>query len=187
MINLKLAFLNVFRNKRRTILTAACVISGFLTIIMVGGYYEYNYWGLRESMIRSQMAHIQIYDKDYLNSKEINPFGSMISNPEEIMELVKKDPRVEVVSKRLEFWGVLQSEGGEGKVVNIRGIQPENESMIFTFFTKKSGRELSSKSTGELEIGTPIANAEGLEIGDYLSLTTITDSGEQNADEYQLR
>lgn len=187
MINLKLALLNIFRNSRRTTLTAACVISGFLTIVMVGGYYEYNYWGLRESMIRSQLAHIQIYKNGYLKNKEVNPFKSMMLNPKEIIELINKDPRVLITAKRLEFWGVLQSDGGEGKVVNIRGIQPEKESLIFTFFTKKDGRELSSKSIGELEIGTPLAVKEGLNIGDYLFLTTITNSGEQNGDEYKLR
>lgn len=187
MINLKLAYLNIFRNSRRTILTAACIVSGFLTIVMVGGYYEYNYWGLRESMIRSQLAHVQIYNVDYLKNKEINPFEFMMFNSDEIIELINEDPRVSIATKRLEFWGVLQSEGGEGKVVNIRGIQPENESLIFTFFTKKNGRELSSKSSGELEIGTPLADLEGLKVGDYLYLTTVTTSGEQNSDEYLLR
>jgi ABC-type antimicrobial peptide transport system permease subunit len=38
------AFRNVLRNKRRTLLTMAGIVAGTVSILMLGGYYEYNYW-----------------------------------------------------------------------------------------------------------------------------------------------
>ncbi len=57
---LKLAIRNVFRNRRRTIITLAAMSFGAAAIIVFGGFVHAIYFGVRESTIRSQIGHIQI-------------------------------------------------------------------------------------------------------------------------------
>jgi len=58
-----LALRNIFRNKRRTLITFLAIISGMVGLIVFGGFVEYSFWGLRESTINSQLGHIQVYKK----------------------------------------------------------------------------------------------------------------------------
>jgi len=59
----KLALRNVFRNRRRTLITLAAMGFGAAAIIVFGGFVHSIYYGVRESTIRSQVGHIQIYRK----------------------------------------------------------------------------------------------------------------------------
>ena len=52
---LKLALRNVFRNRRRTLITVAAMGFGAAAIIVFGGFVNAIYWGVRESTIRSQL------------------------------------------------------------------------------------------------------------------------------------
>src|SRR5438067_8305 len=61
----KLALRNVFRNRRRTLITLAAMGFGAAAIIVFGGFVHSIYYGVRESTIRSQVGHIQIYRKAY--------------------------------------------------------------------------------------------------------------------------
>ena len=58
---LKLAFRNIFRNRMRTGLTLAAILSGVSAIILSGGFVEDVFIQLRESTIRSQLGHLQVF------------------------------------------------------------------------------------------------------------------------------
>lgn len=185
MINIKIAFKNIFRNKRRSLLTMACMVSGIITIIVVGGYYAYNYWGLRESLIRSQYAHIQIYKKGYLANKDVAPFDYMIENGEEIIAAIKKDPRVLVVASRVKLWAVMDSGNGTSQIVEVRGIQSDLERLIFTFITKREGEALSGKNPGQMELGGALARELGIQTGETAYISTVSSRGEQNVLQFE--
>ena len=55
---LKLAIRNVFRNRRRTLITLAAMGFGAAAIIVFGGFVHSIYFGVRESTIRSQVGHL---------------------------------------------------------------------------------------------------------------------------------
>ena len=71
---LKLAFRNVFRNKRRTLFTLLAMITGMVSLTVFGGFIKYAYWGLSETTIRTQLGHIQIFKKGYHSKGDENPF-----------------------------------------------------------------------------------------------------------------
>ncbi|MBN2534621.1 MAG: ABC transporter permease [Spirochaetales bacterium] len=181
MIDIKIAFRNIFRNKRRTFITIACIVAGICSIIIIGGYYEFNYYGLRESLINSQYAHVQIYKKGFLENEEIEPFRNVITNADEIIDFLKMDKRVKIISPRVQFWGVLSTLDGKTKPVKIRGVIPKNESLINTFILKRVGKELNEKQANEIEIGNALAKSLDIGVDQYVILTTITADGFQNA------
>ena len=81
MVVLKNAFRNLLRNKRRTVLSVLCISVSIACFLVVSGYYEYNYWGLRESSIRSQFGHIQISKEGYYEHKNSDAFTYIIGFP----------------------------------------------------------------------------------------------------------
>jgi len=175
------AFRNVLRNKRRTLLTMAGIVAGTVSILMLGGYYEYNYWGLRESFIRSQYAHVQITPQGYWSKKEQDPYAFMIPRFMELVTLLEQQPEVETISYHLNYFGILNTLDGASELVMIRGIDPERENKINTFFTKKLGQDLAAKDLGFAELGLALARKAKLDVGGDFTLSTVTSDGSQNA------
>src|SRR5260370_18659021 len=90
---LKLAIRNVFRTRRRTLITLAAMAFGAAAIIVFGGVVNAIYWGVRESTIRSQVGHLQLYRKGFSEKGNLAPFDFLIGDhPAPPPPLVKSQP-----------------------------------------------------------------------------------------------
>jgi len=56
----RFAFRNMWRNKRRSVLSTATVAFGTLAVLVAAGFMEYSFYGLQETTIRTDLGHIQI-------------------------------------------------------------------------------------------------------------------------------
>jgi len=162
-------------------LTLSVLVVGFCAIIIVGGYYDYNYYGLRESLIRSQYAHVQIYHIGYLKNEDIKPFDYLIKNPDKIIREIEKDKDVVVATPRVRVWGILNTMDGRSQRVLIRGVVPEKESIINTFITRRQGNELKAGDFDKAVVGGTLADRLKLSLGSDITVTTIDADGYQNA------
>ena len=181
MVVLKNAFRNLLRNKRRTVLSVLCISVSIACFLVVSGYYEYNYWGLRESSIRSQFGHIQISKEGYYEHKNSDAFTYIIDDYDRIIEEIKKIPEVDVVSERLEFLALSDSLSGKSETVIVRGIIPSKENEFNTFFSKKEGRSLSDTDYGSAELGIVLADNLDINISDHFTLQVVDADGFMNA------
>ncbi|MCX7655978.1 MAG: FtsX-like permease family protein [Treponemataceae bacterium] len=181
------ALRNIWRNPRRSLLTMAGIMAGVTSILITGGYYEYNYWGLRESFIRSQYGHVQLAMKGYREQKEEEPFRFLLPSYEKLIDILRKHPEVEVVSPHLTFFGILETEKGVSELVMVRGVDPEAENRLNTFFTRKAGKDLGVKDLGMAELGFELARKTALNVGSTFWLTTITAEGTQNVLPLQVK
>lgn len=62
----KIAFRNVFRQKRRTILTGLTILGGFVLSALAIGISDGTYTSVIELFTRSRLGHIQIHAQGYL-------------------------------------------------------------------------------------------------------------------------
>lgn len=186
-MELVMAIRNLIRHWRRNLLVSGTILVGILSIIIIGGYYEYNYWGLRESMIRSQFGHIQIYPKGFLENRDVNQFGYKIDNFDEVMKFLKSLPDVVVVTPRLEYMALMNTPDGRSKIVNVRGGIPEEEGLIATFVTHKEGISLRSKDKDNVEVGYTLSKEMDLKLGSQFFLTVVKVDGEQNAMAFNVK
>ena len=69
---LLLAFRNVFRNRRRTVMTLLMVGGGVAGLLLVGGFFAFMFRGLRESTIRTGLGHIQIFTAEHFQRDEVH-------------------------------------------------------------------------------------------------------------------
>ena len=127
MKTLRLALRNIFRNKRRTAITFLAIISGSVAIIVFGGYVEFTYWGLREMVINTQLGHMQLYKKGYMEKGVAEPGKYFIKDPDSVEKAISVFPNVKymrMVSSRLSFSGLIST--GE-KTVACQGIGVDPE------------------------------------------------------------
>jgi putative ABC transport system permease protein len=149
MLEIKLAFRNILRHRRRSLMTLLAIMTGVIGIVIFGGFVEANYSGLRESVIRSQYGHVQLYAPGYLQNHRKDPAGYRLSpaQVDDYLQLIEADERVLVTTRRLEFTGLLGN-AGTSQAAMIRGVDPDNESMINSALTILEGNELAGAAAG---------------------------------------
>jgi putative ABC transport system permease protein len=186
LLNLKLAFRNVFRNRVRSLITLAAIAFGCISLIIAGGFFEDTFLQMREAYIHGHLGHIQVYKKGYLEKGNTRPFDYMIEHPQKVKELIASVDHVKFITPRLSFSGLLST--GENTVSVIsQGVDPIGEKTIGIIegasagVAIEAGENLSSDDMYNVVIGTGLAKAMGSKVGDFIILVSNTVGGALNA------
>jgi putative ABC transport system permease protein len=177
---LKLAIRNVFRNRRRTLITVAAMGFGAAAIIVFGGFVNAIYWGVRESTIRSQVGHIQLYRKGYSEKGNLAPYDYLIADAAALQAELLKLPHVKAVTARLGLSGLISTGDTTTSFVGT-GVQPEGETDLSALAVIVDGKELASRDPRGVTLGVGLARAFGVKPGDDLTLLSTTKAGSINA------
>jgi putative ABC transport system permease protein len=177
---LKLAARNVFRNRRRTLITLAAMGFGAAAIIVFGGFVNAIFWGVRESTIRSQVGHIQLYRKGFSEKGNLAPFDYLIEDYSGLRAELMKIEHVKTVTARLGLSGLVSTGDTTTSFVGA-GVQPEGEADLSSLAVIVEGQDLSSGEPRGITLGLGLARAFGVKLGDDLTLLTTTKAGSINA------
>jgi putative ABC transport system permease protein len=184
---LLLAFRNLFRNSRRTMMTLFMVGGGVTGLLLVGGFFAFMFWGLREHTINGGLGHMQIFTADHFNRDEVHVLDTGIDNWRQVAASVKTGGHVRGVAPRIEFYGMV-SNGDKSSVFMGSAVDPaaENSLGFRTRFT--SGQDLDTKPSGEVEalIGVGLAKSMNVKVGDGLTLLAMTSDGALNGVDVQI-
>ncbi|MEN8125168.1 MAG: FtsX-like permease family protein [Bacteroidota bacterium] len=119
----KIAWRNIWRNKRRTLITIASIMFALFFAIIMRGFQVGSYDKMKENAIESYSGYIQIHKNGYWDDKNIN---NIFSFDKEKITKLESDPRVKNIIPRLESFA-LASSGDATKGVAVMGISPEKE------------------------------------------------------------
>ncbi|TMQ27387.1 MAG: ABC transporter permease [Candidatus Rokuibacteriota bacterium] len=173
---LKLALRNVFRNRRRTLITVAAMGFGAAAIIVFGGFVNAIYWGVRESTIRSQLGHIQLYRTGYSEKGNLAPYDYLIADYAALRRDLVTLPHVRAVTARLGFSGLVSTGDTTTSFVGT-GVQPEGETDLSSLAVIVEGKELATRDPRGITLGVGLARAFGVKPGDDLTLLSTTKAG----------
>lgn len=184
---LLLAFRNVFRNRRRTVMTLLMVGGGVAGLLLVGGFFAFMFRGLRESTIRNGLGHIQIFNAEHFRRDEVHVLDTGISNWQRVAANVRSAEHVRGVAPRIEFYGML-SNGVKSSVFMGSAVDPEAERGMSFSPRLASGRDLAESSSGENEalVGTGVARSMSVKVGDGLTILAVTADGALNGIDVQI-
>jgi putative ABC transport system permease protein len=182
------ALRNLKANGKRSLAIVASIACGVAALCLIGGYYEFTYWGLGQSLVHSQYGHIQLYQEGYEESRDIDPFAKPIERAEELLRILRSDPDIEIATPRaLAFGTAYNARSGKSSVVEIRGVDPKAEASIFTFTTTKRGSWLTAKDSGKCQLAPTLADSIGVGMGDSLTASVVSADGQQNAAEFAVK
>src|ERR1035441_8465817 len=145
---LLLAFRNVFRNRRRTIMTLVMVGGGVTGLLLVGGFFAFMIDGLREDTIRDGLGHIQIFTAEHFRRDEVRVLDTGIENWRQVAATVQSGSHVRGVAPRIDFYGML-SNGVKSSVFLGSAVDPNAETSLGFAPRLAAGRDLDGKPTGE--------------------------------------
>ena len=184
---LQLAFRNVFRNRRRTLMTLVMVGGGVTGLLMAGGFFAFMLNGLREDTIQQGLGHLQIFTADHFNRDEVRVLDSGIDNWRQVAATIKSGPHVRGVAPRIDFYGMV-SNGSKSSVFVGSAVDPVAESSLGFTPRLSSGHDLNPKPEGEVEalIGAGLAKSMNVKVGDGLTLLAVTSDGALNGVDVQI-
>jgi putative ABC transport system permease protein len=185
---LKLAFRNVFRNKRRTLITLSAIAFGCASLIINSGIIYFIFHGLREDAIHGRYGHIQIYKRGYNKTHMVDPLGRTISSREfeEIRSLVSGLPHVDDVTPRLEISGLITYGGKSVSFLGV-GVDPQKDAQFSNMISMVEGSELSEKDPLGVILGKGLAAKLQVRAGDFATLLANTPDGNYNAVDVRIK
>ncbi|MCD4679716.1 MAG: FtsX-like permease family protein [Bacteroidales bacterium] len=163
---LKLGWRNIWRNKRRTLITIASIFFAMLFALVMRSFQFGSYDHMVNNVVQSYTGFIQVQNKDYWNDKVID---NTFSISDSLIDLVKSSYNITDVVPRLETYA-LASYKLQTKGVMVIGIQPSVEDHL-THLSKRiiKGNYLDDENSGLL-VSERLAAYLKIDVNDSLVL-----------------
>ncbi len=180
---LKIAFRNVFRQKRRTVLTALAMVVGFALSSVFIGWSDGAYSGIISMFTRNRIGHIQVHRAGYLDKPSLY---DAIDSYESVGEKIARVEGVEAWVPRVYSAG-LGSVGDKTLAVQIIGVDVGRE-VNATRFNRKiiDGTVFSDAASREAILGVGLARVLNAGVGREIVLVTQGADGSLANDLYAI-
>ncbi|WP_299998265.1 FtsX-like permease family protein [uncultured Cedecea sp.] len=190
--DIRYTFLNLFRQSRRSGVTLLAITLGGVAVFIFGGFVDYSFWALREQTIRTNLGHIQLYEKGYLTSGANNSLQYTINNYDEVKNILMADPqvgpKVSTITGQLGFTGIIsQYDKGASTFFTGVGIEPQTSLVLGSLDKIISGSDLSRVEQQDITIGSGISDALSAGYGDWADMLVVNPEGGQNAMSSKVR
>ncbi len=162
----ELAWRNLWRNKKRTLIAAASVFFAVLLALIMRSMQQGTYNYMINSSVSLSTGYLQVHAKGFWDKRSLDK--SMEYSKQKTQE-IKNIPHVTNVLPRLESYTLI-SYGKSTKVTPVIGIDPEKENSM-THLKEKliKGSYLTDSSNGML-ISQGLAEILKVSVGDSVVL-----------------
>jgi len=126
METIKIAWRNLWRNKRRTLITSASVFFALFLALLMRGFQLGSYDLMVYNIVHAYSGYFQVHARGYWDDKIIN--NSFEFTPE-IQQAIAEVPEIDGYALRLESFA-LGSYGLQTKGVMVTGIVPDEENQL---------------------------------------------------------
>jgi len=158
MTDYQLAWKNLWRNKRRTIITAASIFFAVFFSLVMRSFQLGAYDRMFKNIIESYTGYLQIQHRDYFDEPTIdNSFE--LSQP--LIDKIESDPNVNTLVPRLESVALAADESRTQGVM-VLGIDPEGEEKVTDLKSKLVKYKLTPESIQALKESTIPARTKKL-------------------------
>lgn len=166
---LRMAWRNVWRNWRRTVIAGIAIALGLTFILVFDGFLGGMNEALYGNTVKLQGGHVQVHAPGFREKANRLPLLPML-DPGAAVEAALAQPEVIAVSQRIETGGMVSSREGTLSVV-ITGIEPEQEAPVSLVAENVvQGRWLEGNDEDVLLIGKAMAERLEVTVGDRVTL-----------------
>ncbi len=159
---LLLAWRNLWRNKRRTLIASASLFFAVLLALIMRSMQEGSYDYMIDASVSLYTGYIQVHKAEYWDKRSID---KSMEVSEEVENNLKAIEHVTLITPRLESFSLI-SYGNATKVASIIGIEPKQENQMTKLKEKLiKGNYLTENSKGLL-LSEGLAELLKVNVGD---------------------
>lgn len=171
MLTLKLAYRNILRQRRRSLLTALSMAGGYILFVFSMSLLEGSWSNVVDIFTLDHTGHIQVHKDDYAKRPKIH---KTIENPTVVEKTLKNHEDVTGWAPRV-YSSALAYGGNKTSIAQIFGIDPELEPTVTRILQKVSaGKYFSAQPNADgyfpAMIGRGLANSLKLDVGGEIVL-----------------
>jgi putative ABC transport system permease protein len=167
VLGLRLAWRNLWRNPRRTVLTLSAVAFATMILIFMVALQRGSYRAMIESAVSVFTGDLQVQARGYHDDPRLERSLAQASALEERVAAV---PGVQTVTSRAESYALVSSPSRTYGAA-IVGVDPRREPELSTLPRSiRDGRFLASPRAAEAVVGRTLARNLSLSLGDELTL-----------------
>ena len=179
---LKLAWRNIWRNKRKSFIVLSSVIIGMIAVIFYDGLDHGMLRQMLNNQISNSVSHIQIHKKGFNDNKVIK---SYIPDNELVENVVKNQKDIKAYSKRVITFGLLSSASSSSGVY-IYGVYPDMEAKVSDIKKSIIEGKFFNGSKRDIVIGKQLADKLGVGIGDKVVVMSNAPNGNIGSDLFRV-
>jgi len=176
---MNIAWRNVFRHTRRTIITAAAISVGLSSMIFMNTMMNGADKMASRNIIDFETSHIEIFAKGYYREEGVFPLDTTIENPATITAKMREISGIKGITERVKFQARISNGIDELPVLGM-GVDIYNDNRIF-----RIGESIAAgtylQDEGDVLIGENLASDMALDIGSYITIITRDRNGTYNA------
>ena len=179
----QVAWRNVWRNGRRTLITATAMGVSVAICIFLSVFTNQFYSVFFDLLVTQKMGHIQIQNVDYAQSKSVH---DTIKGGDKLIEDLQKLDGTKGVSAKL-YGNLLVSGATDSAGAQVVGVFPEAEDSARSASDQiVEGAYLSESASKEVIVGVTLFDDLDLTLGDELFVYTQASDGSMAYDLYNL-
>lgn len=177
-----MAWRNVWRNSRRSLVTMAATTLALLVMILYAGLMEGYLAGMERSILDVDLGDLQIFASDYRKNPSIH---TRIEDPEAIIGLLEQDGFT--ASARLLTYGLAAANDASAGV-SLRGLDVESEFEVSDIHNQLTGGSwLDPSDPAGVVLGRRLAHTLGASVGDELVILSQGTDSAMAIDLYRVR
>ncbi len=167
MDEFKLSWRNIWRNKRRSILTIMAIVFAVTLLVFMLSFQFGSYEDMINASVTLDTGHIQVMAPGYHDDSRI---WKVIDDPGEVLDRVQGLENVKAASMRMEAFCLASSEK-RTKGVFIAGVDPKQEKKVSRLSdSMKDGHYFKPSDYDAAIIGYLLARHLKLSTGDTLTI-----------------
>ena len=165
-MNLRIAWRNIWRNKKRTLITVSSIMMAVIIAVFMRSFQEGTYAKMIDNAVGQFTGYVQVHQKDYWADKTLD---NGIELTDSLLQQIKSVEDVENVNFRIESFS-LASHKNNTKGTLVMGIDPEKEKSMLNIEPKIIEGAYLNDNDNSILLGSGLAKYLSINVGDTLVL-----------------
>jgi len=183
MLFLSLAWRNIWRNRRRTLITLASILFAVLFASFMESLQKGAWNHMINSVVNYYFGYAQVHQQGYWDDRTLDKAFPLADSLETI---TRQLPRVKNVLPRIESFALAAGETATAGVL-VTGIDPRAEDTMTQLRSRVSGGSYFSTGDQAALVAEGVAERLNLQVGDTLVLISQGFRGVNAAGKYPIR
>jgi ABC-type lipoprotein release transport system permease subunit len=169
IVYVKMAWRNMWRNWRRTLIATIAIVLGLILLIFMDAAIRGSDQAIFGNAVRLYGGNVQIHAPGFRDKASHLPLLPL-DNADIVIEKAREQPHVVTAAKRINTGGMVSSREGAFPV-SITAIEPENEAAVSLVAENiTQGRFLKGEDENNILIGQELASLLDVTVGDRITL-----------------
>lgn len=180
---LKIAWRNLWRNKRRSLITIASIFFGVIIATVMNSLQDGTYANMIDMMVKMSSGYVQIQNPEYFNNRSIN---NIFTPSQRLLDELDNTQKVTAVAKRLDSFALI-STGANTRGGAVVGFEPDIDKQTSNLQNWVSDGKFLEKGDNGVLVTFNIAKHLGLSVNDSVILISQGYRGVTAAGVYPIR